>query len=225
MFAPLFLASALALAGVPADHDIKPSAAQIADQKRLAACVAKIDQDAEAAYEEAMAWDNETRAPEARRCAALAMIGRGEPDVGAQRLEALAVEKNTTDMATRAEILVEAGNAWIVAEEAGRALADFDAALKIAPGAPDVLIDRARARIMLGDWRNAEEDLSAALDKRPKDWYALTMRAQARLKQNALDLALRDAEAALKIEPKNDAALEVRGEIIDARSKAGAVPQ
>jgi hypothetical protein len=51
------------------------------------------------------------------------------------------------------------------------------------------------------------------------------MRAQARLKQNALDLALRDAEAALKIEPKNDAALEVRGEIIDARSKAGAAPQ
>ena len=219
MIAALFLASSLALTGVPVKPAPKASAGQIADQRRLEECVKKIDTDPEAAYEQAMAWGNETHAPEASRCAALAMIGRGEPLIGAQRLEALAKEKNATDMSTRAEILVEAGNAFILAEQPQRAIADFNAALKIAPDSPDTLIDRARAKIMLGDWRNGEEDLSVALDKRPKDWYALTLRAQTRLKQGAYDLALKDAEASLKLEPKNDAALEIRGAAIDAKAK------
>ena len=225
MIAALFLASALSLAGVPTQSDRPLTVGQIADQKHLAACIDKIDVDPEAAYEEAMSWANETHAPEARRCAALAMIGRGEPAIGAQKLLALVMEKDAGDGATRAEILVEAGNAWILAERPANAIAALNGALKLAPNSPDVLIDRARALIMEGKWRDGEMDLTRALDQRPKDAYALTIRAQARLQQEVFDLALKDAQAALAIEPKDDLALAVRGAAIDGQRKARADAQ
>jgi tetratricopeptide (TPR) repeat protein len=220
MIAALFLASALSLAGVPNQSDRALTPGQVADHKRLADCIDKIDTDPEGAYEDAMGWANETHAPEARRCAALAMVGRGEPAVGAKRLLQLVREKDAGDGATRAEILVEAGNAWILAEQPTNAIAALDAALKLAPGSPDVLIDRARALVMLARWRDAETDLTRALDQRPRDAYALTIRAQTRLQQNVYDLALKDVAAALAIEPKNPAALAIRGAAIDAQSKA-----
>src|SRR5262249_11716965 len=151
------------------------------DQERLQKCMAMIESDPETAYEQAKAWQNETHAPEAARCAALAMVGRGEPGVGAKQLEQLATGKSAADDASRADMLVEAGNAWILAREAQRAVADFDAAIKMAPRSPDTLIDRARAYALAGAWNKSEQDLSAALDIRPKDAYALALRAKARL--------------------------------------------
>ncbi len=220
MLAALLLAGGLAMQGIPTKAPKPPTAGEIADQRRLETCVDMIAQDPEEAYEQAMAWGRETNAPEAKRCAALAMIGRGEPAVGAQQLEQLAKANGPSDMAARAEMLVAAGNAWMIADQPKRALAALDAALKLGPGSIDVLSDRARANAMLGDWAAAEEDCNAVLKARPKDELALTMRARARLEQRAYDLALADAEAALAIDKKNELALFVRGAAIDGKRKA-----
>lgn len=220
MIAAFFLASALTLAGVP-QKPVTVSPGQAADQARLKQCVAMIDDDPENAYEQAKAWAHETRAPEADRCAALAMIARGEPETGAKQLEQLAGAKNALDGPARADMMVEAGNAWLLAEKPAEAIADLNAALKLAPKSPDALIDRARAYELGSLWRNAEEDLSAALDLRPNDSYALALRAKARVEQGAVDLALKDVNEALALEPKNEIALLVRGQALQAKAKAG----
>jgi tetratricopeptide (TPR) repeat protein len=224
MIVALILAGGLAMQGIPTKAPKPPSPGEIADQRRLETCVDMIAQDPEEAYEQAMAWGRETGAPEAKRCAALAMIGRGEPATGAQQLEQLAKAEGSTDMAARGEMLVAAGNAWLLAEQPKRALAAFDAALKLGPGSLDVLSDRSRAYAMMGDWAAAEGDCNVILKARPKDELALTMRARARLEQGAWDLALKDAEAALALDKKNELALFVRGAAIDGKRKAGKSP-
>ena len=64
---------------------------------RLDACIARIDVDAEEAYEDALAWSFEGNRPGARQCVALALIALGQEAEGAARLEELA---NATDSGT-----------------------------------------------------------------------------------------------------------------------------
>jgi tetratricopeptide (TPR) repeat protein len=174
-----------------------------APDARFQQCVALIDQDAERAYEEGMAWAAEGQALNAYRCAALALIGQNRYDEGARRLESLATAANPADGAMKAELFAQAGNAWLLAREPARAVSAFTRSIvTLAPDAqalPDVLIDRARAYAMEGDYRHAEEDLSAALDKRPNDGLALRLRATARMNQRAFDLAEADARQALTL--------------------------
>lgn len=174
-----------------------------APDQRYAQCVALIDQDAERAYEEGMAWAAEGQALNAYRCAALALIGQNRYDEGARRLESLAMAANPVDGPLKAELFTQAGNAWLLAHEPARAVSALSRSIStLAPQAealPDALIDRARAYAMEGDWRHSEEDLSAALDKRPNDGLALRLRATARMRQSAFQLAETDALQALTL--------------------------
>lgn len=175
-------------------------AAAPADQ-RYARCVALIDEDAQRAYEEGMAWASIGQQLGGYRCAALALVAQQRYAEGARRLASLAGSVNTVDASLRAELFSQAGNAWLLAREPGQARSAFTQAIAtMAPGAeqlPDLHIDRARAYAMEQDYRNAEEDLSRALDLRPNDSLALRLRASARLRQNAFQLAEADAQHAL----------------------------
>lgn len=177
-------------------------AAPAATDQRYEQCLALIDQDAEQAYEEGMAWASEGNALNAYRCAALALIAQNRIDEGARRLESLAQASNPADAAVRAELFSQAGNAWLLAEEPARARSAFTRAIAtMAPQAaemPDLLIDRARAYAMEQDYRHAEEDLSGALDRRPNDPLALRLRASARMHQSSFELAEADANAAFQ---------------------------
>jgi len=170
-----------------------------ADQ-RYSRCVALIDSDAERAYEEGMAWAAEGDQLGGYRCAALALVAQQRYAEGARRLDSLATAVNTATPSLRAELLSQAGNAWLLARDAGQARSAFTRAIAtMAPGAeqlPDLHIDRARAYAMERDYRQAEEDLSRALDLRPNDPLALRLRASARLRQNAFQLAEADAQNA-----------------------------
>ena len=174
-----------------------------APDQRYAQCIALIDDDAGRAYEEGMAWAAEGQALGGYRCAALALIAQNRSDEGARRLELLATATNPADTALRAELFSQAGNAWLLARDPGRARSAFTRAIAtMAPGAealPDLLIDRARAYAMEGDFRHAEEDLSSALDQRPNDVLALRLRASARMHQSAFDLAEADARQSLAL--------------------------
>src|SRR5262245_52799827 len=66
------------------------AAAAPAAPDRYARCVAAAEADAQAAYESAMAWANETQDISAFRCAAVALIEQGRAEQGARRLESLA---------------------------------------------------------------------------------------------------------------------------------------
>jgi tetratricopeptide (TPR) repeat protein len=177
------------------------------DDDRYARCVALIDDDAERAYEEGMAWAAEGQILGGYRCAALALVAQGRSEEGARRLESLASASNPQQGGLRAELFYQAGNAWLLARDPAHARSAFTRAIAtVAPDAeqmPDLLIDRARAYAMEGDYRHAEEDLSAALDKRPGDALALRLRATARMRQSAFQLAEADALAATRAEPGN----------------------
>lgn len=181
--------------------------AQAQDNARYEACIAIIDDDAERAYEEGMAWAAEGQILGGYRCAALALVAQGRHEEGARRLESLAIATNPQQGGLRAELFSQAGNAWLLARDPGHARSALTRAIATVAAdgeqMPDLLIDRARAYAMEGDYRRAEEDLSAALDKRPGDALALRLRATARMRQSAFQLAEADALAATRAEPDN----------------------
>ncbi|WP_135212233.1 hypothetical protein [Vitreimonas flagellata] len=190
-------------------------------QQRFAACVQQIDADAERAYEEAMAWASEAQSVYAFRCAAMALIGQNRNDEGARRLDSLAMALNPIDTGLRAELFSQAGNAWLLAREPGRARSSFTRGIAIMETdptqLPDLLIDRSRAYAMEAEWRSAEEDLSRALDIRANDPLALRLRAAARLQQRAWDLAEADAQAAVTAEPSNVDNYLILGHVRESR--------
>ncbi|MGE3303197.1 MAG: hypothetical protein AB7M12_08790 [Hyphomonadaceae bacterium] len=211
MLSAVLIAQALAAA---APH---PSAGLQADAARLQACVAKVDVKPDEAYEDAMAWVNESHVREARVCQALALIALKRIEQGALLLEQLADSADGGQPGQRANTYSQAGNARLLAYQPKEAIEDFGHALKYAPSEADLFIDRARAHAMLGDWRNAEIDLTHALDARPGDVLALRLRAEARLQQNVLDLAEKDAADAVRLAPKDVDALLVQGRVREAR--------
>lgn len=185
---------------------LQADAAPAADA-RFSQCVAAIEADPVAAYEAAMAWAAENEAVGAVRCAALALLAQDRHELGARRLESLAAVVNPAEPALRAELYSQAGNAWLLAREPGRARSALTRAIATVQSdpsqLPDLLIDRARAYAMEADWRAAEEDLNRALDIRPNDALALRLRASARMRQSSFNLAEADALAAAALEPDN----------------------
>jgi tetratricopeptide (TPR) repeat protein len=184
---------------------MQSGAAHVSD--RFAQCVAVVDEDASRGYEEAMAWAAEAQSVHAYRCAAMALIAQNRHHEGARRLESLASAVNPAEAGLRAELLSQAGNAWLLAREPARGRSAFTRAIVTLESdptqLPDLLIDRARAYAMERDWRLSEEDLSRSLDLRPNDALALRLRASARMHQSSFDLAEADALAAAQLEPDN----------------------
>lgn len=195
--------------------------AAAAETARFEQCLAQIEDDAAAAYETGMAWAAEGQSLNAYRCAAMALIAQERFDEGARRLESLATATSPERAALRADLLSQAGNAWLLAREPGHARSAFTRAIATMEAdptqLPDLLIDRARAYAMERDWRHAEEDLSRSLDIRGNDPLALRLRAAARMQQRAYDLAETDALAAARIEPANVDNYLVLGHIRESR--------
>ncbi|WP_373009653.1 hypothetical protein [Hyphomonas sp.] len=183
---------------------------------RLDTCIARIDEDPEEAYEDALAWSFEGNRPGSRQCVALSLIALGQEAEGAARLEELA---NATDGGTlekRALYLTQAGNAWLVAGAPEAAILTITNALKIIPNDPDLLVDRASAHILLEQWTQAISDLDAALESAPGFGTAHHLRAEARLNTGDLDMALADVKAAMQAEPDNIDTLVLRGRVREA---------
>jgi tetratricopeptide (TPR) repeat protein len=223
-------ASAPAIVDAPAPAKPAPATdaspatpGQRADAARLTTCIASIDANPEKAYEEAMAWLQESKAKEAAICAALADVGRGRYTTAANQLDYLALEIHGGQPGERINLLSQAGNAWMLARNPTKALASLDKAVALAPQEPDLLIDRARAFGLAKNWKGAELDLNRALDRRPNDPLALQLRAEARMQQGAFDLAVRDAEAAVSAAPADVDAVVTLGRMREAKrmGKAG----
>jgi tetratricopeptide (TPR) repeat protein len=195
----LVLAAAAAIAApaqVPWDYD---------------ECLKKVTRHPDDAFEMAMNAQQDGDEPSAEHCAAVALINLKQYGEAARRLDKLARRGSAGDSETRAEIMGQAGNAWILAGQPELATASFTAAVALMPGEAQYLIDRARASAMLKKWKTAETDLSAALVAEPGNAEALVLRASARRAQRNFQGAMGDVTQALVVDPKYPEALVERG--------------
>lgn len=198
-----------------------PATAQEAEARQLEACIARIDSDAAAAYQDALTWMGKGNRPEARHCAALALIEMGQPAQGAARLEELANAADAGSLEARTIYLAQSGNAWLVARNPEAAIVTLTNAIKLSPNDAALHKDRARASLMLKQWDDAGEDLNRALKLSPGDGEAFRLRALALLKLGRFQDAWGDVELALKFSPQDVDAVVLRGDIREAMRRKG----
>jgi len=188
------------------------------DQDRYIACVAKIEDDAGSAFEEALAWEKDGGGAGAVHCAALALVSLGIYGEAAFRLEKLARRSDAGGSDVRAAVLDQAGNAWLLAAEWDNAMTAFSNALTIdpAPSAQTKAVlhyDRARGFAYVGEYTRAIADLDQTLSAVPGNLAALVLRAQSYRALGRIDEAANDIDAAIRQRPDNPAALYERGSI------------
>lgn len=188
-------------------------------------CVSMIAQNPARAFEAAQEWRDYGGGPASRHCLALSLVALGMYERAAAVLEDVATAQPplaadgepgwTLDAAQRADFLVQAGNAWLVAGKASKAYSTFNLALAeptmsdLARG--ELLIDRARALAETKDYSAAIADLDRATEFLGVRADILTYRASAWRAAGRLWEAKVDIEQALQLEPENTAALFERG--------------
>jgi len=186
-------------------------------------CLKKADRHPDEALEIAMNALGAGDDAGAEHCAAVALVGLKQYGEAARRLDVLARKGSAGGAEVRAQLLSQAGNAWLLAGQPELATQSFTAALALLPDEADLLIDRARASAELKKWVAAEADLSAALVSEPGNPSALVLRSSARRAQKNLQGAMGDVTQALILEPDNVEALAERGLLRAAQGdKAGA---
>jgi tetratricopeptide (TPR) repeat protein len=189
------LALAQAAASAPATP---PASAASPDRARFEACAIEAREAPERAVDTANAWRVQGGGLDARQCLGLAYVALGRWRSAATAYEQAAREAETAQDPRRTMFWVQAGNAWLAADEGTKAIQSFDSALA-SPRLADELrgevhLDRARALVALGTSAEARADLDRALQLVPADpmaWYlsaALSAR-QSNLVRAASDIA------------------------------------
>jgi len=197
-------AASLALAAIvaPAWAQTAPRLpSDAADEARYEACLQRAAREPADAFEDAQVWEAQGGAEAARHCAAVALLYNGQPEAAATRLEDLAEDMETQPPQLRAEILAQAGHAWLQGRNTDRAVAVFTAALDIAPSA-ELWIDRAEAYADATHYKEAITDLNRAIESAPRRADAFAFRAAAHRMLDQPDLAMKDAERAVALNPK-----------------------
>lgn len=189
---------------------------RLAEAARLDACIAKLDEDPEAAYEDGLAWVGEGGRPFAKQCTALALIELGHAAEGAARLEDLANADDGGSLSQRIVYLTQSGNAWLVAGQPEAALVTLDNAIRLSPADPHLKADRATALMTLNRWNDALSDLDDALGYLPRDGGILKLRAETRLNIGDLTGARQDVVSAIAIDPEDIDAYVLRGRVNEA---------
>ena len=186
---------------------LPPVPPRIAEGAEYERCLEMIDRDPVGAAAFADAWGG---GDGAMHCRALAQIAGGDPEDGADALEALA-KGSTAPAAARATVYDQATEAWIIAGEPDRAYAAATAALALAPDDADRLIARSAAASALDRSGDAIDDLSRALELEPWRIDALVQRAAVWREAGKLDLARADINHALALNPDHPDGLLERG--------------
>jgi tetratricopeptide (TPR) repeat protein len=185
------------------------------DRKRYAECIALAESDAERAFDSAMVWRDEGGGVPARHCAAVALFAMGQYAEAASRLDDAATRPGGTGAQLRAEMLNQAGEAWLLAGEPQRARHSLNTALTL-EGLPATLrgrlhYDRARSLMALGDFDGALADLDASIRLATPGSELYVLRAMANRAMDRLSSAVDDAERAVALDRRNPAAWLERG--------------
>ncbi len=173
-------------------------------------CVDLTKSDAQAAYYRALAWHSAGGGSSAEHCEALALVQLHRYADAAPLLDKLG-QGGGLSSAERAQLFDQAGNMWLLAEQAPQAERSFGDALALTPRDVDTLADRARARAMRKDWSGAAGDLTAALAVDGNRADLLVLRASALHAGGDKKEARADIDRALAVYPGYGDALVERG--------------
>jgi tetratricopeptide (TPR) repeat protein len=184
-----------------------------ADAATYDRCLKLAKQDPAAAQTLAQTWHGRGGAHPADHCAAVALVGLKQYKDAATRLEALAQEMTWAPASLRAEVLDQAGQAWLLAGDPVRAYAASGQAVSLQPNDPDLRIDRAEAAASAGYFDKAVAELDHVLKTEPGRADALIYRASANRALDRLDPAIADVEKALAQVPNSVPGLLERGNI------------
>lgn len=187
------------------------AAEEIDHAEQYVACMQLTQIEPEEAFEAALAWESKGGGDAARHCGNVALIGLGQYDKAAQRLEALAQNMTESPDRLRADVLAQAAQAWLLQGDIDRSYKVLSAALKLDPDNVELLIDRSVALAAASSYWDAIDDLNRAEDLAPEREDILVFRATAYRYLEANELALEDVNRALKLHPENAEALLERG--------------
>jgi regulator of sirC expression with transglutaminase-like and TPR domain len=203
-FSPRLLACALAAVSLAASPGLAV--------RDYDGCMKLVSDRPEEALEAALAWEQAGGGNGARHCAAMALASMGNFPDAADQLESLAWElPETTPDETRAQVLAQAGQFWLDAQQPAKADALLSAAIDLAPKDAEIRIDRAMAYAAAGRYQDAIIDLSAGIMLDPKSIDALVLRASAFRHTGRPAEASEDVERALAMMPTHAGALLERG--------------
>ena len=211
----MLLVATTAAAVEPASSAALPAAPRNAeaDAATYDRCLKLAKQNPAAAQSLAQTWHERGGAHPADHCAAVALFGLKRYKEAATRLEALAQAMTTAPAALRADVFDQAGQAWLLAGDPGRAYAAAGQAVSLQPNDPELLLDRAEAAASAGYFDKAIADLDHVLKADPSRVEALIYRASANRKLDRRDAALADVEKALARTPNSVPGLLERGNI------------
>jgi tetratricopeptide (TPR) repeat protein len=147
----------------------------------------------------------------ARHCVAIAMFESGKFVPAATQLEAIERDMGTERPGLRAELLGQAGQAWMEANQAENAAAVQTRALELKPTDVDLWIDRGLSFAAMRAWPRAISDFDRALRIEPARVEIMVLRAAAWRNAGDPAKALADAERALKRAPDHSEALLEHG--------------
>ncbi len=201
---------ALRTAGAARAEDARAEDAR-SQEDTYTSCTTLAEHDPQAAFEEATTWEAFAGGEPARHCAALALFRLAKYAEAAHRFELLAEGMERAPAVIRAEILAQAGQAWLRTNAFERARAILTIALELDARNVEILIDRSQAHAGIAAYWEALDDLNRALELAPANTIALTFRANAYRRVEALELAAEDIERALAIDRANPFALLERG--------------
>ena len=206
---------------------ISPAIAEDDDLYRK--CITMADTDPDKAYDAAVEWRDFGGGAGAEHCMAIALAIQGDYARAAELLEdlarradypldpALAGDALGGPEVRRADLLAQAGNAWLIAGETDRAYSVFSDALEMpdlpAPVRGELLIDRATADAERERHQGALDDLNEAFELLGQRADILTYRAAAQRGLGALSRARADIDAALALAPQSPEALFERASL------------
>jgi tetratricopeptide (TPR) repeat protein len=180
-------------------------------EKHYEECLAQVQSDVAAAFDNANGWISDGGGPLARHCLALALLKMGKPATAAKMLDDLAGELIASRPELVPDALAQGAQAWAQTGDLTQAIKDQTDAIKERPRDPELLIDRAQFYVEQKQFREAVQDLTQALALDPRNVDALVYRGSAYRHLNTLDLATNDLEEAVKLAPEDPDALLERG--------------
>jgi tetratricopeptide (TPR) repeat protein len=216
---PSATAAAPGQAGSAPERRLPPERPRLGEGPDYDNCLALLRDDPEEAMRFAQAWDATGGGDGALHCAALALIGLGEPDRAAESLERIGASSRAGGLA-RAAVYGQAAQAWMMAGDANRAFGAATLALTMAPNDPDLMVDRAVIQAALARYGDALDDLDRALALEPDRVEAMVFRAAALRHLDRAAEALNMIERALNLSPDNAEALLERGILRQLRGDA-----
>lgn len=171
----------------------------------------------------AQAWEKQGGGLAARHCLALALIEGGRNVEAANQFQSIARDMGLERPGLRGELLAQAGQAWLAAGQADKAVAAQGQAIVLKPDDADLWVDRGISYATLRDWVRAISDFDRALALRQDSVETLVLRAAAWRNAGNAGRSLADAQTALKLAPDNTDALLERGlSSLAAGDRAGA---